>query len=96
MTKEPSPFTQPQKRSPRIRRNCGLWNPLVDLTEIYAGHRSTDRKGVFDLFDAAVGVALRVELADRSQPLLEAEMPWEVIDAVAQRARKIPGLSVPP
>ena len=83
MTKEPSPFTQPQKRSPRIRRNCGLWNPLVDLTEIYAGHRSTDRKGVFDLFDAAVGVALRVELADRSQPLLEAEMPWEVIDAVA-------------
>ena len=34
-----SPFTEPQKRSRRIRRNCGSWNPLVDLHEIYAGHR---------------------------------------------------------
>ena len=56
-----SPFTEPQKRS--RRRKCGSWNPLVDLHEIYAGHRSTDRRGVFDLFDAPVGVALRVEPA---------------------------------
>ena len=77
-----SPFTEPQKRSRRIRRNCGSWNPLVDLHEIYAGHRSTDRQGVFDLFDAPVGVALRVEPAARSEPLLESEMPWEAVDSV--------------
>ena len=83
MTTQTSPFTEPQKRSTRIRRNSGAWNPLVDLTEIYAGHRSTDRQGVFDLFDAAVGIALRVEPAARSEPLLEAEMPWEADDSVS-------------
>ena len=77
-----SPFTEPQKRSRRIRRNCGSWNPLVDLHEIYAGHRSTDRQGVFDLFDAPVGVARRVEPVARSEPLLEAEMSWEADGSV--------------
>ncbi len=71
------PFTEPQQRRPRIRRNGGSWNPLVDLADIHAGNRSTDRRGVYDLFDAPVGVALRVEHADRSEPLLEAEPPWE-------------------
>jgi hypothetical protein len=72
-----SPFTEPQRRGARIRRNGGSWNPLVDLADIYAGNRSTDRRGVYDLFDAPVGVSLRVEPADRSEPLLEADAPWE-------------------
>ena len=72
-----SPFTQPQLRPDRTRRNNGSWNPLVDLTEIYAGQRSTDRNGVYDLFDAPVGIALRVEMAGRSDILLEADPPWE-------------------
>ena len=71
------PFTEPQQRRPRIRRNGGSWNPLVALADIHAGNRSTDRRGVYDLFDAPVGGALRVEHADRSEPLLEAEPPWE-------------------
>ena len=79
---EQSPFTEPQKRPPRIRRNCGAWNPLVDLTDIFAGNRSIDQKGVFDLFDAPVGVALRVEPAERSEPLIEATTPWEIGSAI--------------
>ena len=54
MTTKTSPFTEPQKKARRIRRNCGTWNPLVDLTDIYAGQRSNDRQGVYDLFDAPV------------------------------------------
>ncbi len=77
MAEQASPFTEPQKRSPRIRRNRGCWNPLVDLADIFAGNRSIDRSGVFDLYDAPTGVALRVEPAERSEPLLEAAAPWE-------------------
>ena len=77
MAKKTSPFTEPQKRSPKIRANCGAWNPIVDTTDLFAGNRSVDRNGVYDLYDAPVGVALRVEQAGRSEPLLEATESWE-------------------
>ena len=36
-----------------------------------------DRQGVFRLFDGAIGVKLRVERAESSEPLLEATAEWE-------------------
>ena len=77
MAKKASPFTEPQIRSSRIRRNAGTWNPLVDTTDIFCGNRSVDRQGVYDLYDGAIGVKLRVEQASRSEPLLEGTEPWE-------------------
>ena len=75
--KKASPFTEPQLRSSRIRRNAGTWNPLVDTTDIFCGNRSVDRQDNYDLYDGAIGVELRVELASRSEPLLEGTEPWE-------------------
>jgi len=72
-----SPFKEPQKRSKRIRYNNGAWNPIVDLTEIFPGNRNVDERGVYRLYDGAVGVKLRVEQAERSGPLLEVVAPWE-------------------
>ena len=72
-----SPFTEPQKRSKRIRVNNGAWNPIVDVTDVFPGNRAMDRQGVFRLFDGAIGVKLRVEEAERSEPLLEATAQWE-------------------
>lgn len=72
-----SPFTEPQKRSKRICRNPGSWNPVVDLTDIFPGNRAMNRHGVFELYDAAIGVKLRVEQARRSEPLLDAVAEWE-------------------
>ena len=53
----------------RPRQSTGNWRPLVDLMEVFPGHRNVDRSGVFELYDAAIGVKLRVEEADKSQPL---------------------------
>ncbi len=72
-----SPFIEPQERSKRIRRNPGSWNPIVDLTDIFPGNRAMNRHGVFELYDAAIGVKLRVEQARRSKPLLDAVAEWE-------------------
>ena len=72
-----SPFTEPQKRAKRIRQNPGAWNPIVDLTDIAAGNRAMSRAGRFELYDAAIGVKLRVEPAWKSEPLLEAVEEWE-------------------
>ena len=47
------------------------------MTDVFPGNRSIDRKGVYDLYDAPIGVQLRVEEAIKSEPLLEAETEWE-------------------
>ena len=77
-----SPFSQPQVRSKRIRFNSGAWNPLVDMTEVFAGnfHPVAGEGGAgsrFELQDGAVNVQLAVEPAAESEPLLVAEAPWE-------------------
>lgn len=78
-----SPFTKPQQRTKRIRLNSGAWNPIVDPTDVYPGNRSVDRRGVYELYDGAVGVKLRIESARRSEPLLEAVAEWERGNVIA-------------
>ena len=59
------------------RSNTGQWIPLVDLVDIFAGFRGNGPKGVLSLYDAPVGVQLKVEEAVKSEPILESEMEWE-------------------
>lgn len=61
----------------RPRYNPGSWMALVDVMEIFSGHRSITREGIYKLYDAPVGVQLRVEQANRSEPFLKAEREWE-------------------
>ena len=53
----------------RPRLSTGNWRPLVDLMEVFPGHRNIDRSGAFELFDAPIGVRLALEQADKSDPL---------------------------
>ena len=62
----------------RPRYNPGTWMALVDVMEIFSGHRSTTRTGSYELYDAPIGVKLRVEEAHRSEPFLTPEKEWEV------------------
>ena len=71
------PFA-PQKRGARVRTNPDDWNPIVDVTHVAPGNRSIDRQGQYELYDGPVGVELKVEQAERSEPLLEAVADWEV------------------
>ena len=54
----------------RPRPNPGGWTPIADTQEIHTGNRSTNRAGAFELYDAPVGVRLRVEQAAKSAPLV--------------------------
>ena len=54
----------------RPRPNPGGWTPIADTQEIHTGNRSTNRAGTFELYDAPVGVRLRVEQAAKSAPLV--------------------------
>ena len=50
----------------------------MDWREVFPGNRGVDRNGLYDLFDAPVGIKLRVEPSLPSEPLLSAgEVPWE-------------------
>ena len=53
----------------RPRPNAGGWQPLVDLNEVFPGHRAIDRSGAFELYDAPAGIRLAIEEADKSPPL---------------------------
>ena len=53
----------------RPRQSTGNWRPLVDLMEVFPGHRNIDRSGAFELYDAPIGVRLALEEADKSDPL---------------------------
>ena len=61
----------------RPRFNPGTWMALVDVQEIFAGHRSITRDGRYEMYDGAVGVQLRVEEADKSEPFIRREKDWE-------------------
>ena len=54
----------------RPRPNPGGWTPIADTQEIHTGNRSTNRAGTFELYDAPIGVRLRVEQAAKSAPIL--------------------------
>ena len=62
----------------RPRYNPGTWMGMVDVMEIFTGHRSVTREGTYELFDGPIGVALRVEEAQRSEPFLSPEKEWEL------------------
>ena len=62
----------------RPRYNPGTWMAMVDVMEIFSGHRSTTRTGSYELFDGPIGVNLRVEEARRSEPFLMPEKEWEL------------------
>jgi len=61
----------------RPRFNPGTWMAMVDVMEIFTGHRSITRDGRYEMFDVPVGVQLRVEEADKSEPFLHREKEWE-------------------
>ena len=61
----------------RPRFNPGTWMAMVDVQEIFAGHRSITRDGRYEMYDGAVGVRLRVEEADKSEPFIRREKDWE-------------------
>ena len=43
----------------------------------FTGHRSITSQGNYEMFDAPIGVDLRVEAADKSEPFLTPEKEWE-------------------
>ena len=59
------------------RDNPGDWIPFLDWREVFPGNRGVDRRGVYNLFDAPVGIALQVEPSEPSEPLLIVEKSWE-------------------
>ena len=74
---DPSESSPPPQRPPRIRPKRGAWSPLVDMTDVFPGHRGRSRDDDFGLFDAPSGIRFEVEMASKSVPLLEATEPWE-------------------
>ena len=61
----------------RPRYNPGTWMALVDAMEIFTGHRSITSAGSYELYDGPIGVELRVEEAQKSEPFLTSEKEWE-------------------
>ena len=53
------------------------WVPLLDWRPVFPGNRGVDRNGKYDLFDAPLGIELRVEPSTPSERLLTADQPWE-------------------
>ncbi len=74
MTDKKKPFA---KRPPRIRPANSAWNPLVDMIEVFPGHRGAGRAGILELYDAPVGVRFEIEEALKSPVILQAEEEWE-------------------
>ncbi len=61
----------------------GEWAPMVDSSSIFPGNRGVNRHGAYGLYDAPVGVKLRIEPCHKSDPILIAETEWEDGGAVS-------------
>jgi hypothetical protein len=61
------------KETLRTREALDAWHPLVDWEEIFPGNRGVARSGEYLLFDAPVGIRLRVETARKSEPIVRSE-----------------------
>jgi hypothetical protein len=72
----PAP-TQQANIGGKARENSGVWNPLIDWEEVYPGNRGMNQHGFYALYDAPVGIRLRVEEGIPSEPLLISETAWE-------------------
>ena len=62
----------------RPRFNPGTWMAMVDVMEIFTGHRSTTRQETYEMFDGPIGVKLRVEEAQRCEPISIPEEEWNL------------------
>ena len=56
---------------------------MVDSSSIFPGNRGVNRHGAYGLYDAPVGVKLRIEPCHKSDPILIAETEWEDGGAVS-------------
>ena len=63
------------------RGNPGDWIPFVDWWEVFPGNRGVSRAGDYGLFDAPLGVSLRIEPPSSSKPILVPDRPWETRSA---------------
>ena len=61
----------------RPRGNPGTWIPLVDVSEVFPGNRSISRQGVYDLYDAPIGVELKIEEATKAPMVFQEKAQWE-------------------
>ena len=61
----------------RPRGNPGTWMPLVDVSEVFPGNRSVSREGVYDLYDAPIGVQLKIEEATKAPLDFGGQVEWE-------------------
>ena len=68
----------------RPRGNPGTWIPMVDVSEVYPGNRSVSRKGVYNLYDAPIGVKLNIEEAVKVPMVFDEPVEWERDDIVAE------------
>ena len=61
----------------RPRSNPGTWMPLIDVSEIFPGNRSVSRQDEYNLYDAPVGVELKIEEATKAPIVFDSEVEWE-------------------
>ena len=77
MTDRSNESNTPRRRPPRIRLNAGAWSPLVDMIDVFPGHRGSSRHEELELYDAPLGIRFEIEEAVKSEPILQATMEWE-------------------
>ena len=53
------------------------WVPLIDWSMIMPGNRGVNRRGEYELYDGPIGVFIRVEEAEKIDPILRSDQPWE-------------------
>ena len=53
------------------------WVPFIDWSQTHPGNRGVNRQGRYELYDAPVGVRIRVEQAAKSDPVLTSNDRWE-------------------
>ena len=53
------------------------WTPFIDWSQTFPGNRGVNRGGRYELYDAPIGVRIRIEEADKSGPVLTANDRWE-------------------
>ena len=79
MTDSNSAKDAARRRPPRIRLNSGAWSPLVDMIDVFPGHRGSSRHEELELYDAPLGIRFEIEETLKSEPILQAEKEWEGI-----------------
>ena len=53
------------------------WVPFIDWSQTHPGNRGVNRQGRYELYDAPIGVRIRVEQARKSEPALTSNDRWE-------------------